>query len=78
MSAPASPRSENRKAKCEGASVSPLLSRREFLQTTGALIVGLSVAGGGAAQRLPAAEAALGKTLDLSEVDGFLAIVPTG
>ncbi len=31
-------------------------------------------AGDGAAQRLPAAEAALGKTLDLSEVDGFLAI----
>ena len=54
--------------------MSPLLSRREFLQTTGALIVGLSFTGEGAAQRLPAAEAALGKTLDLAEVDGFLAI----
>jgi CO/xanthine dehydrogenase Mo-binding subunit len=50
------------------------LSRREFLQATGALIVGLSLASDGAAQRLPASEAALGKTLDLNDVDGFIAV----
>jgi nicotinate dehydrogenase subunit B len=54
--------------------VSQSLSRRDFLQATGALVVGVSFAGEAAAQRLPAAEAALGKTIDLSEVDGFLAV----
>jgi CO/xanthine dehydrogenase Mo-binding subunit len=50
------------------------LTRREFLQASGALVVGFSFAGDGAAQLLPAAEAALGKTLDPNEVDGYLAI----
>jgi CO/xanthine dehydrogenase Mo-binding subunit len=50
------------------------VSRREFLQATGALVVGLSFSGDGVAQRLPAAEVALGKTLDLNDVDGFLAV----
>ena len=54
------------------------VTRREFLQATGALIVGFSFAGDGAAQRVPAAEAAVGKTLDLNEVDGFLSIGSDG
>ena len=35
------------------------LSRREFLRATGALVVGVSFAGDGVAQRVPALEAAL-------------------
>ena len=54
--------------------MSGTLSRRDFLQATGALVVGLSFARDGVAQRLPTAEQALGKTLDLNDVDGFLAI----
>ena len=50
------------------------VSRREFLQATGALVVGLSFAGDGVAQRLPASDAALGRTLDLNDVDGFIAV----
>ncbi len=56
----------------------PNVSRREFLQATGALVVGFSLAGEGVAQRLPAAEATLGKTLDPNEVDGYLAIGADG
>jgi CO/xanthine dehydrogenase Mo-binding subunit len=74
MSPSSHPKGEYRSAKREGAPVSHPLSRREFLQATGALVVGVSFAGDGAAQRVPALEAALGKTLDLSEVDGFLAV----
>ena len=54
------------------------VSRREFLQSAGALVVGLSFSGDGAAQRLPSADAVLGKTLDPNEVDGFLAIGADG
>jgi len=54
--------------------VSAPVSRREFLQATGALVVGLSFAGDGVAQRLPASDAALGRTLDLNDVDGFIAV----
>ena len=54
------------------------ISRREFLQASGALVVGLSFAGDGAAQRLPSGDAVLGKTLDPNEVDGFLAIGADG
>ena len=50
------------------------VTRREFLQATGALVVGFSFAGDGAGQLLPGAEAALGKTLDPNDVDGYLAI----
>jgi CO/xanthine dehydrogenase Mo-binding subunit len=49
-------------------------SRREFLQAGGALVVGLSLPARGAAQSLAGADAALGKTLDAGELDGFLAV----
>ncbi|MDQ2962292.1 MAG: molybdopterin-dependent oxidoreductase [Pseudomonadota bacterium] len=50
------------------------LSRREFLQAGGALVIGLGFAGATAAQRMPGADAALGKALDVGELDGFLAV----
>ena len=50
------------------------VSRREFLQVGGALVVGFTVPLMTAAQRLPRTEAALGKTLDVGEVDGFIAV----
>jgi len=77
-SPPGRPKGEYRSAQGRVAPPSPLLSRREFLQATGALVVGLSVAGEGIAQRLPAAESTLGKTLDLDDVDGFLAVGADG
>ena len=55
-----------------------LLSRRDFLGAAGALVVGYSISGGAAAQRLPAADKALGKPLDSKEIDGFLAINAEG
>jgi len=54
--------------------MSALVSRREFLQGAGALVVGFTVPSIAAAQRLPRTEAALGKTLDVGEVDGFIAV----
>ena len=53
------------------------LSRREFLQGAGALVVGFTVPPA-YAQRLPRMEAALGKTLDTGEVDGFIAVNADG
>jgi nicotinate dehydrogenase subunit B len=50
------------------------LGRREFLQTGGALVIGLSLPAGARAQRASDADRALGKTVDGSEVDGFLAV----
>ena len=50
------------------------VSRREFLQVGGALVVGFTVPSMTAAQRLPRTESALGKTLDVGEVDGFIAV----
>jgi len=50
------------------------VSRREFLQVGGALVVGFTVPSMAAAQRLPRTESALGKTLDVGEVDGFIAV----
>ena len=50
------------------------ITRREFLQTGAALVVGFALSGG--AQTIADADRALGKTLDVSEVDGFLAIHP--
>jgi CO/xanthine dehydrogenase Mo-binding subunit len=50
------------------------LSRREFLQAGGALVIGLGFPRGAAAQRIAGADAALGKTLDAGELDGFLAV----
>ena len=54
------------------------LSRREFLQGTGALVVGFAVPSFAHAQRLPRTEAALGKTLDTGDVDGFIAVNADG
>jgi CO/xanthine dehydrogenase Mo-binding subunit len=54
--------------------MSAQLSRREFLQAGGALVIGMGFSRGAAAQRVAGAEAALGKTLDASELDGFLAV----
>ena len=54
------------------------LNRREFLQTGGALIVGFSLPISAYAQLQPVPDAALGKTLDLNEVDGFVAINANG
>jgi len=54
------------------------LSRREFLQGTGALVVGFAVPSFAHAQRLSRTEAALGKTLDTGDVDGFIAVNADG
>src|SRR5438128_10285158 len=54
--------------------MSAQLSRREFLQAGGALVIGLSFSCGAAAQRIAGADDALGKTLDAGELDGFLAV----
>jgi len=54
--------------------MSAQLSRREFLQTGGALVIGLGFAGATRAQVIAGADAALGKTLDVGELDGFLAV----
>jgi nicotinate dehydrogenase subunit B len=52
--------------------------RREFLQAGGALVVGFTLPAPAFAQRLPRADAALGKTLDTGEVDGFVAVNADG
>ena len=54
------------------------LARREFLQAGCALIVGFSFPAPAFSQLQPGADAALGKTLDLNEVDGFIAINANG
>jgi nicotinate dehydrogenase subunit B len=54
------------------------LSRRQFLQGTGALVVGFTVPSFAPAQRLSGAEPALGKTLDTGDVDGFIAVHADG
>jgi nicotinate dehydrogenase subunit B len=51
-----------------------LVSRRTFLKSGGALIVGLGLPQTGAAQRVAGADAALGKPLDVADVDGFIAV----
>jgi hypothetical protein len=55
------------------AGAQPQFSRREFLKSTAALVVGFAVGREAVAQRAPAAHA-LGKSIDATEVDGFLAI----
>jgi len=50
------------------------LSRRAFLQTGGALVIGFGLAQRGGAQRARGADAALGKTLDTREIDGFISV----
>ncbi|HKP65014.1 MAG TPA: molybdopterin cofactor-binding domain-containing protein [Casimicrobiaceae bacterium] len=55
-----------------------VVSRRAFLQGAGALVVGFTVPSTAFAQRLPRADAALGKTVDAGEVDGFIAVNADG
>ena len=55
-----------------------VVSRRAFLQGAGALVVGFTVPSTAFAQRLPRADAALGKTLDVGDVDGFIAVNADG
>jgi CO/xanthine dehydrogenase Mo-binding subunit len=57
--------------------MSARLSRREFLQSGGALVIGLALPDYAIAQRA-SADHALGKTVDGSEVDGFLAVRADG
>ena len=54
------------------------LDRRSLLRAGGALVVGIGLPGRSLAQVVPAAEAALGKTNDVGEVDGFVAIHADG
>ena len=55
-----------------------VVSRRAFLTGAGALVVGFTVPSTAFAQRLPRADAALGKTVDVGEVDGFIAVNADG
>ncbi len=57
---------------------STALSRRRLLKSGGALVIGFGFAGRSLAQVLTGADAALGKTVDVSEVDDFLAIHTDG
>ncbi len=54
------------------------VSRREFLAAGSALVVGFTLPGRVYGQRLPRADAALGKTLDTGEVDGFVSVNADG
>jgi nicotinate dehydrogenase subunit B len=54
------------------------LSRREFLQTGGALVVGFTLPAPAFAQQAPRAAVAPGKSLDIGEVDGFIAVNADG
>ncbi len=54
-----------------------ILARRALLKAGGAMVVALG-AGRALAQIVPGADAALGKTNDLNEVDGFFAIHADG
>jgi nicotinate dehydrogenase subunit B len=52
--------------------------RRQFLQAGGALVVGFTLPLPAHAQRVPGADLALGKTLDVDAVDGFVAVNADG
>jgi nicotinate dehydrogenase subunit B len=54
--------------------MSARLSRREFLQAGGALVVGFTLPAPARAQQPPGAQVPPGKILDTSEVDGFVAV----
>jgi nicotinate dehydrogenase subunit B len=54
------------------------LSRREFLQAGGALVVGFTLPVPAFAQQAPRAAVAPGKSLDIGEVDGFIAVNADG
>ncbi len=62
----------------EGNPSRPSLSRREFLRAGGAIVVGFTLPAPASAQQLAKAEAAIGKTLDTGEVDGFVAVNADG
>jgi CO/xanthine dehydrogenase Mo-binding subunit len=51
-------------------------TRREFLQSGAALVVGFALPSSGSAQVVAGSDRALGKTLNVSDVDGFIAIHP--
>ena len=78
MSTQGRPKREYRSARREGNNVSAVLSRREFLQAGGALVVGFTLPMPAFAQQVARADAALGKTLDTGEVDGFIAVNADG
>ncbi len=58
------------------------LSRREFLKASGAaagvMVIGAAISSRALAQQRSGADAALGKTLDANEVDGFFAVHADG
>jgi nicotinate dehydrogenase subunit B len=54
------------------------LTRRAFLKTGGALVVGVALNEAGLAQLVPGADKAFGKTLNPGEVDGFFAVHADG
>ena len=58
--------------------MNPAITRREFLKSGGALVVGLSLRKPSLAQLVPAADQSLGKTLSPSEVDGFFSVHADG
>jgi CO/xanthine dehydrogenase Mo-binding subunit len=58
--------------------VSAVLSRREFLQAGGALVVGFTLGSPACAQQGARAESAGARTLDSAEVDGFVAVNADG
>jgi CO/xanthine dehydrogenase Mo-binding subunit len=58
--------------------MSALLTRRAFLKSGGALVIGLTLPLSARAQRASGADRALGKTVDGSEIDGFLAVRSDG
>ncbi|MEO8486549.1 MAG: molybdopterin cofactor-binding domain-containing protein [Betaproteobacteria bacterium] len=54
------------------------LARRDFLKIAGALVVGFSFNANAFAQQVQGADKSIGKTLDVTEVDGFLAVNADG
>ncbi len=70
----------NRSAQHQSSAFNTLRDprRREFLQASGALVVGFMLPSAAFAQRQPRGDAALGKSLDTGEVDGFIAINADG
>ena len=74
MSAPGRLKGERRSARHGASPMTARLSRRAFLKSGGALVIGFALAERGWAQRLPGGDAALGKTLDTGSVDGFISV----
>jgi CO/xanthine dehydrogenase Mo-binding subunit len=68
----------NAASESKAGSGLPRASRRQFLQAGGALVIGLALPRGARAQRAPAGDKALGKTVDASELDTFIAVRADG